>query len=299
MKRAFTLIELLVVIAIIAILAAILFPVFAQAKASAKATADLSNVQQHVTATAVYTADHDDFFPLQSGRDAAGWGYGTMMLAPWNWPVPDNGPITQRMIYSMNSYMNSIQPYMKNWDMCSIPGASDKDGFHVCQSYPLAAGMIKKKTSYAYNGLLTQYSGTALTNSSVVPVLTEVNGFAAGVGVAQVSPALYCPDPNSACSYQPPVSSCLQNAINGQVSRLMTPFANATQWCNKKGQNWAFADGHAKWRALGMTIQPNSTDANKDPWAYYYADGTVTGSMWVDALGLCHAWLFKPDYNDQ
>jgi prepilin-type N-terminal cleavage/methylation domain-containing protein len=36
MKRGFTLIELLVVIAIIAILAAILFPVFAQAKESAK-----------------------------------------------------------------------------------------------------------------------------------------------------------------------------------------------------------------------------------------------------------------------
>jgi prepilin-type N-terminal cleavage/methylation domain-containing protein len=44
-RRAFTLIELLVVIAIIAILAAILFPVFAQAKAAAKKTQDLSNVK--------------------------------------------------------------------------------------------------------------------------------------------------------------------------------------------------------------------------------------------------------------
>ena len=45
MKRAFTLIELLVVIAIIAILAAILFPVFAQAKESAKMTATLSQYE--------------------------------------------------------------------------------------------------------------------------------------------------------------------------------------------------------------------------------------------------------------
>ena len=40
--RGFTLIELLVVIAIIAILAAILFPVFAQARESARAGSKLS-----------------------------------------------------------------------------------------------------------------------------------------------------------------------------------------------------------------------------------------------------------------
>jgi prepilin-type N-terminal cleavage/methylation domain-containing protein len=45
-RRAFTLIELLVVIAIIAILAAILFPVFAQAKESAKKVGCLSNLKQ-------------------------------------------------------------------------------------------------------------------------------------------------------------------------------------------------------------------------------------------------------------
>ncbi|MFX8727564.1 prepilin-type N-terminal cleavage/methylation domain-containing protein, partial [Acinetobacter baumannii] len=46
MKKAFTLIELLVVIAIIEILAAILFPVFAQAKESAKKATCLSNIRQ-------------------------------------------------------------------------------------------------------------------------------------------------------------------------------------------------------------------------------------------------------------
>ena len=62
-KRAFTLIELLVVIAIIAILAAILFPVFAQAKAAAKKTVDLSNLKQLATSTALYQGDSDDVFP--------------------------------------------------------------------------------------------------------------------------------------------------------------------------------------------------------------------------------------------
>jgi prepilin-type N-terminal cleavage/methylation domain-containing protein/prepilin-type processing-associated H-X9-DG protein len=64
MKRAFTLIELLVVIAIIAILAAILFPVFAQAKAAAKKTADLSNVKQIGLGIVMYTNDNDDMLPM-------------------------------------------------------------------------------------------------------------------------------------------------------------------------------------------------------------------------------------------
>ena len=60
MRRAFTLIELLVVIAIIAILAALLFPVFNQAKASAKASACLSNKNQLGLAVQMYTTTWDD-----------------------------------------------------------------------------------------------------------------------------------------------------------------------------------------------------------------------------------------------
>ena len=70
--RAFTLIELLVVIAIIAILAAILFPVFAQAKAAAKRTADLSNVKNITTGTFLYMGDVDDAAPLYRMVDNGG-----------------------------------------------------------------------------------------------------------------------------------------------------------------------------------------------------------------------------------
>ena len=59
---AFTLIELLVVIAIIAILAAILFPVFAQARESARMASCLSNMKQMGTAMTMYAQDYDEMF---------------------------------------------------------------------------------------------------------------------------------------------------------------------------------------------------------------------------------------------
>ena len=58
-QKGFTLIELLVVIAIIAILAAILFPVFAQARESARKTSCLSNEKQVGMSARLYMEDWD------------------------------------------------------------------------------------------------------------------------------------------------------------------------------------------------------------------------------------------------
>lgn len=70
LRRAFTLIELLVVIAIIAILAAILFPVFTQAKLSAKTSLSLSQMRQLSAAVMMYAGDNDDYFVPASARPA-------------------------------------------------------------------------------------------------------------------------------------------------------------------------------------------------------------------------------------
>jgi prepilin-type N-terminal cleavage/methylation domain-containing protein/prepilin-type processing-associated H-X9-DG protein len=61
-RSGFTLIELLVVIAIIAILAAILFPVFAQARATARKAACVSNLKQIGLAFTLYAQDYDEQF---------------------------------------------------------------------------------------------------------------------------------------------------------------------------------------------------------------------------------------------
>jgi prepilin-type N-terminal cleavage/methylation domain-containing protein len=93
MRRAFTLIELLVVIAIVAILAAILFPVFAQAKTSAKVASALSSVKQLGIAVHIYAADVDDM------------------------AVPEYG---SRPYTSTDTWVGKVMPYIKNrqifWD---------------------------------------------------------------------------------------------------------------------------------------------------------------------------------------
>jgi prepilin-type N-terminal cleavage/methylation domain-containing protein/prepilin-type processing-associated H-X9-DG protein len=95
-RRGFTLIELLVVIAIIAILAAILFPVFAQARATARKTSCLSNVKQLALAALMYVQDYDEKF------------FG------WNWG--------NRYTEDSNSFWSAASlPYIKNLQIFRCP----------------------------------------------------------------------------------------------------------------------------------------------------------------------------------
>lgn len=98
-RSGFTLIELLVVIAIIAILAAILFPVFAQAKLSAKKTAAISNSKQHGTSMMMYMTDFDDQFPILAYGGAFAYDFTPNVVS---WP-------------------EAMQPYIKNWQMYRDP----------------------------------------------------------------------------------------------------------------------------------------------------------------------------------
>jgi prepilin-type N-terminal cleavage/methylation domain-containing protein len=177
MKRAFTLIELLVVIAIIAILAAILFPVFSQAKAAAKASANISNLRQTATAVLMYGGDNDDFFPLVGQYSAA------PIMMPPIFSTPVNGGVAQLV----STWQIDIQPYMKNEDLLFNPlagnpvalpdrtrfaasqhyGAMPVSGARGIQNFVVNSPLLTNNVPVLMNGIM----GVGIVNNVAIPGL--------------------------------------------------------------------------------------------------------------------------------
>jgi prepilin-type N-terminal cleavage/methylation domain-containing protein/prepilin-type processing-associated H-X9-DG protein len=117
-RKGFTLIELLVVIAIIAILAAILFPVFAQAREKARASACLSNMKQVGLGLQMYAQDYDETLP------------------PRNDGVIDFADPTSKQ-YRPN-FLGSLLPYTKNNKIFACPSSEPSAGDQA--STPISDG---------------------------------------------------------------------------------------------------------------------------------------------------------------
>ena len=118
-KRAFTLIELLVVIAIIAILAAILFPVFAQARGSARSASCMSNTKQVALGVLMYSQDYDETIPLLDNNGSPTYGCcpGDCSDAGLpDWGNPGTDPNEQNAMFT-----GVIQPYMKSQQVTYCP----------------------------------------------------------------------------------------------------------------------------------------------------------------------------------
>lgn len=227
-RRAFTLIELLVVIAIIAILAAILFPVFAQAKQAAKKTASLSNVKQLTTATVMYAGDNDDIFPDQN-RDVEGFPWWTAGSEnPCNVDGVDDtatGGGCKLGFLSSGAHQNwgrSIFPYVKSID--AFKSSAQKDTGNTAWSYSNVSGA--GNASYAFNGVVL---GKSNTNISDVAAVVVLQGKISTGREALVQPTQF------ARSLGDATPACNGVDINWMGNTY------------DKGDNYGFADGHAKY----------------------------------------------------
>ncbi|MEP6754117.1 MAG: DUF1559 domain-containing protein [Chthonomonadales bacterium] len=123
----FTLIELLVVIAIIAILAAILFPVFAQARESARTTQCSSNMRQLGLALAMYRSDSDEVWcPAVQYSPLAGFAPQQTWFGYDNNNTPIEGGFYGHIYEAAKNPIRpgSVDPYLKN------------DGIKRCPSMP-------------------------------------------------------------------------------------------------------------------------------------------------------------------
>ena len=145
-RSAFTLIELLVVIAIIAVLAAILFPVLAQAKAAAKQSKCLSQMNQIGLAGQLYANDMDDLFPS---------------IAPVQEPINGGG-------LSFRPYDTMLAPYAKSVDIYHCPeDSSSWPGLSIYYWWDGSYWPLKSKRSYEIVGnIYTVQGGSTVADSN-------------------------------------------------------------------------------------------------------------------------------------
>ena len=245
--KAFTLIELLVVIAIIAILAAILFPVFAQARESARSISCLSNIKQLTLAFRMYSQDYDENFPIRRNCDA------DQCYASW-----------KHMMY----------PYIKSTDVhkCpSNPAARVQDETDGTVKY--APGVTKFNRGYFY--LNAFYKSSAGVGSS-----DWWQGFQyTEVSFEFPSNSLLIGENKDVWVDYGPWISFDPNWGGGGANW------GAKHRTSDRYTNIGFVDGHAKFHNWISTCQPSNGDGT-NMWMYN-PDNMNYGTMdlsWIDSF---------------
>ncbi len=262
-KRAFTLIELLVVIAIIAILAAILFPVFAQAKEAAKKSAGISNTKQMGVAFNIYLTDYDDRMPMSHGVTNGGTHL-------WNYIVPfPNGALGAGWDSDANKaavsvqYSNSVQPYVKNWDIYHVPGQIKAQLSGETFS-TLAGAPPAQMNGMTMNGLLHTFNATSVENPSLVPMMWTGTGNIAMFGRSIATPALQCTVVGVPCMFNnggvPQAGHTGTGNTTVSASFGFGNFAGWKVWTYQGAQGGVVmsrVDSSAKFVRAGTAIAPN------------------------------------------
>jgi len=208
--RAFTLIELLVVIAIIAILAAILFPVFAQAKAAAKATSDLSNQKQLGLGVIMYSGDSDDLFPDANGDDS--------MSATNN-----------------RTWVQKVTPYIKSLAIFQSPLDGRRDAAHATWStgfvpdgFVNAVGISYSPNSYAHSPGSAGFTGPCPASNPCIlgGVMNQDNN-----GKSDSTDGVYGQSKSQTAVTQPAATIMLANMFNDiKAKNSCCNMGNLSEW---------------------------------------------------------------------
>ena len=238
LKKGFTLIELLVVIAIIAILAAILFPVFAQARESARTISCLSNEKQISLGILQYVQDYDERYPIYQYQ---------LPVADFTIKDPYSG--AGNYAESHKGWDEACQPYINNTQLLFCPSANGPGNDYN-------AGVKNKddtdwtgSLNYATNCRLAgKYGPTAKLSILAYPaqtILLSENGAQGSEGACRIETDEWG------------WTNTQTNALQQDAGSGATPGPLRR---HKNGANYAFADGHAKWyNASSMGLLPNGT----------------------------------------
>lgn len=283
LRKAFTLIELLVVIAIIAILAAILFPVFAQAKDSAKKSVALSNVKQIDLAYVMYSGDYDDTYIFSATERNSPW-YSTTetqaqaaffsaraLTAPYiksdqlwkdpsaaQWPTP--GPLQWYTVdYGTNFneanfqtlegslYVATNAPFAQAFQTSSTSGSAD--GSYTGTAVSLCGESVPGLSDFGINDSVTQTSVGSPANFILIADAARLTGSTWTPSRGGLYPQPFAFDDSS------PSFSCKTQSrpYPHHGDAVVTPSASGGSTFVKGGVNLGYADGHAKWRDLSQT----------------------------------------------
>ena len=225
--RGFTLIELLVVIAIIAILAAILFPVFAQARESARQATCISNMKQIGLGLLMYAGDYDEMLP---------W-------AASNITTPDNF-----------AWYQNIEPYLKVGTARDAAGVFKPNTFFSCPSFmnssvPMAPGdpAPPAKTlavrSYGVNSNIMPFMNASWSTNWFPGRFTSL------AAINQASSLVFATHQTGgrvAVSGDDVTTQCLGDE-EGSSPGWNSGFYCGGRYQHHGGSVYVLADGHAKW----------------------------------------------------
>ena len=247
-RRAFTLIELLVVIAIIAILAAILFPVFAQARATARKAACMSNEKQIATAILMYFQDYDERTP-RAVNNASTSPHLAIPITPAQ--IGDNA------FSSGNAAVGRpdgfLYAYIKN------------DALWRCPQDPLTynAKTLNTNDSLGIANATSYHLSLYLTGSQVDGVNETTSGDGTTIAaIPRVAETILARDGDANDGTNIENNTAIGGALIGE--QLYTRHSDHTQAIRHSGKgNYIMLDGHVKTLAPDA-VSPMATDDNPD-----------------------------------